>query len=67
MPLTRSFRETIKEQLADADFRREFLRETVGNMVAGDLETAKSGLRDTSMARWDLSLWGRLCRSRQRA
>ena len=33
MALTRSFRETIKEQLADPDFRREFLREAVGNMV----------------------------------
>lgn len=46
MALTRSFRETIKEQLADSDFRREFLREAVSNMVAGDLETAKSVLRE---------------------
>ena len=46
MTLTRSFRETIKEQLADRDFRQEFLREAVGNMVAGDLETAKSVLRE---------------------
>ncbi len=46
MTLTRSFRETIKEQLADREFRREFLREAVGNMVAGDLETAKSVLRE---------------------
>jgi hypothetical protein len=46
MPLTRNFRETIKEQLANADFRREFLREAVSNMVAGDLETAKSVLRE---------------------
>ena len=46
MPLTRSFRETIKEQLADREFRREFLREAVGNMVAGDLETTKSVLRE---------------------
>jgi hypothetical protein len=46
MTLTRSFRETIKEQLTDKDFRREFLREAVGNMVAGDLETAKSVLRE---------------------
>ena len=46
MPLTRSFRETIKEQLASKDFRREFLREAVGNMVAGDLETAKTVLRE---------------------
>jgi hypothetical protein len=46
MTLTRSFRETIKEQLADGDFRREFLREAVSNMVAGDLDTAKSVLRE---------------------
>src|ERR1039458_6238487 len=46
MTLTRSFRETIKEQLADPVFRREFLREAVGNMVAGDLDTAKSVLRE---------------------
>ena len=30
----------------DAEFRREFLREAVSNMVAGDLETAKSVLRE---------------------
>ncbi len=46
MPLTRSFRETIKEQLEDRNFRQEFLREAVGNMVTGDLETAKSVLRE---------------------
>jgi hypothetical protein len=46
MALTRSFRETIKEQLANAEFRREFLREAVSNMVAGDLETAKAVLRE---------------------
>ena len=46
MTLTRSFRETITEQLAEPEFRREFLREAVGNMVAGDLDTAKSVLRE---------------------
>ena len=46
MALTRSFRETIKEQLASVEFRREFLREAVANMVAGDLETAKAVLRE---------------------
>jgi hypothetical protein len=46
MPLTRSFRETIREQLADRDFRREFLREAVAHMICGDLETAKSVLRE---------------------
>jgi hypothetical protein len=46
MPLTRSFRETIKEQLASVKFRREFLREAVANMVSGDLDTAKAILRE---------------------
>ncbi len=46
MALTRSFRETIKEQLVSKEFRREFLREAVENMIAGDLETAKSVLRE---------------------
>jgi hypothetical protein len=46
MTLTRSFRETIKEQLTDPDFRLEFLREAVSNMVAGDLDMAKSVLRE---------------------
>jgi len=46
MPLTRCFRETIKEQLAIRAFRREFLREAVANMVAGDLDTAKAVLRE---------------------
>lgn len=46
MPLTRSFRESIKEQLTSRSLRREFLREAVADMVAGDLETAKSVLRE---------------------
>ena len=46
MPLTRSFRETLQEQLADRDFRREFLREAVSNMIGGDLDTAKAVLRE---------------------
>jgi hypothetical protein len=46
MALTRSFRETIREQLGDRRFRREFLREAVANMVAGDLDTAKAVLRE---------------------
>ena len=46
MPLTRSFRETIKEQLGSKEFRHEFLREAVANMIRGDLETAKAILRE---------------------
>ncbi len=47
MALTRSFRETIGEQLTQAEFRREFLREAAGLTLAGDLETAKSVLRES--------------------
>jgi hypothetical protein len=46
MALTRSVRETIREQLGDRKFRREFLREAVANMVAGDLDSAKAVLRE---------------------
>ncbi len=46
MPLARSSKEAIKERFASAEFRREFLREAAGYMVAGDLETAKQVLRE---------------------
>jgi hypothetical protein len=46
MPLTKSFNETIKSQLQKSSgFRRALLREAVGCMVAGDVETGKSVLR----------------------
>jgi len=46
MPLTKDFNETIKEYLQkDPDFRRAFLKEAVGCMISGDLETGKSVLR----------------------
>jgi len=32
--------------LTDRDFRREFLREAVSHMLAGDLDTAKPVLRE---------------------
>lgn len=46
MAPTRSFRNTVKEELASKDFRREFLSEAVRAMVGGDLETAKVALRE---------------------
>ncbi|MDR3725217.1 MAG: transcriptional regulator [Terracidiphilus sp.] len=46
MPLTRSFSETIREQLAGKKFRRELLREAVTNLLANDLDTAKALLRE---------------------
>ena len=46
MPLTKDFNETIHEQLqTSAGFRRALLREAVGCMIAGDVETGKSVLR----------------------
>ena len=46
MALTKSFNETIKSKLQQSDgFRRALLREAVGSMIAGDLETGKSLLR----------------------
>jgi hypothetical protein len=46
MPLTKSFSETIKAGLLNnPGFRRALLREAVGCMVAGDVETGKSVLR----------------------
>jgi len=46
MALTKSFNETIKSKLQRSDgFRRALLREAVGCMIAGDVETGKSLLR----------------------
>jgi hypothetical protein len=46
VPLTKSFNDTIKSQLRQSEgFRRALLREAVGSMIAGDLETGKSVLR----------------------
>jgi hypothetical protein len=46
MPLTKSFNETVKAQLEKSgEFRRALLREAVGCMLAGDLDTGKSLLR----------------------
>ncbi len=46
MPLTKSFNETVKADLQkNPDFRRALLREAVGCMVNGDLDTGKSILR----------------------
>lgn len=47
MPLTKAFTETIKEQLQkDEGFRRALLREAIGCLVSGDVETGKTVLRD---------------------
>ena len=46
MPLTKSFNETVRADLQkSAGFRRALLREAVGCMVSGDVETGKSVLR----------------------
>jgi hypothetical protein len=46
MPLTKDFNETIREQLQEsAEFRRALLKEAVGCMIEGDVDTGKSVLR----------------------
>ncbi len=46
MPLTKSFNETVRAKLqASPSFRRALLREAVGCMVSGDVETGRSILR----------------------
>ncbi len=46
MPLTKSFNETIKSNLQKSKrFRRALLKEAVGCMISGDVETGKSVLR----------------------
>lgn len=46
MPLTTDFNETIREQLQKSEeFRRAFLREAIGCMIEGDVDTGKSVLR----------------------
>ena len=47
MPLTRDFKETIRARVErDPRFRKELLREGVEAMLAGDVATAKTILRD---------------------
>jgi DNA-binding phage protein len=47
MALTRDFKETIRARVErDPKFRRELLREGVESMLAGDIATAKTILRD---------------------
>ena len=46
MPLTKSFNDTVKARLQQNEgFRRALLREAVGTMLSGDLDTGKSVLR----------------------
>jgi hypothetical protein len=46
MPLTKDFNETVKNRLQRSKgFRRALLREAIGCMIAGDVETGKSVLR----------------------
>jgi len=47
MALTTSFNETVRKKLQEsAGFRRALLKEAVGCMIAGDVETGKSVLRN---------------------
>jgi DNA-binding phage protein len=45
--LTRTFKETIQARAQrDSAFRKELLREAIESLIAGDMETAKTVLRD---------------------
>ena len=47
MPLTREFKETVRDRaLRDPEFREGLLREGVECMLAGDIDTGKIVLRD---------------------
>ena len=47
MPLTRDFRETIRDRVQrDPKFRKELLREGLQAMLAGEVDVAKTILRD---------------------
>ena len=47
MPLTRDFKETIRARVQrDSKFRKELLREGIEAMLAGDVATGKTILRD---------------------
>jgi hypothetical protein len=47
MPLTREFKETIMKRVqSDPDFRRALFTEAINELLDGDLEVAKSMLRD---------------------
>jgi DNA-binding phage protein len=47
MPLSRDFKATVQARVArDPKFRQGLLREAVGCLLAGDLETGKALLRD---------------------
>jgi hypothetical protein len=47
MPLTRDFKETIRDRVQrDAKFRKELLREGLEAMLSGDIAVAKTILRD---------------------
>lgn len=46
MALTRSFRESVMEELRDKEYRRAFLGEAIRDMLAGELDSAKRVLRE---------------------
>ena len=60
MALTRSFRESVMEELREKDYRRAFLGEAISDMLAGDLDSAKMVLREYSTGPSGLSRLGRL-------
>ena len=68
MPLTRHFRATIRERLArDPGFREALLEEGVQRLLAGEVDVAKSILRDYVNATIGFQELGGLPRSRPKA
>lgn len=59
MPLTRDFKETIRDRVQrDPRFRKELLREGLEAMLSGDITVAKTILRDYINGRFHRSLRG---------
>jgi hypothetical protein len=47
MPLTRKFKDTIRERaIQDTEYRESLLRESINNLLIGDMLTGKSILRN---------------------
>jgi DNA-binding phage protein len=45
-PLTRDFRESVREELQNKEFRHAFLSEALHDIIAGDFDLAKLVLRE---------------------
>ena len=68
MPLTREFKETVRARAKrDLDFRSGLLKESVECMLAGDIETGKTILRDYINATIGFSELGKLTKKQPKS